>query len=68
MSKYGTSNIREIPEVNEKIKMTNIEKYGCENPFGNKEVQNNIKHYYMQNYGVRSSIYTSNSSFIFVYV
>ena len=52
VSKYGTSNIREIPEVNEKIKMTNIEKYGCENPFGNKEVQNKIKHYYMQNYGV----------------
>ena len=52
VSKYGTSNIREIPEVNEKIKMTNIEKYGCENPFGNKDVQNKIKHYYMQNYGV----------------
>ena len=52
VSKYGTSNIREIPEVNEKIKMTNIEKYGCENPFGNKDVQNKIKYYYMQNYGV----------------
>ena len=52
LKKYGTCNIREIPGVNEKIIMTNLERYGCENPFGNKDVQDKIKHYYIDNFNV----------------
>ena len=50
--KFGTDNIRNVPEINEKIKNTNIEKYGCENPFGNKKVQEKIRMFYQNNYGV----------------
>lgn len=51
-AKYGTYNIREIEDINEKIKKTNIERYGCDNPFGNKDVQDKIKNYYQVNFGV----------------
>lgn len=50
--KFGTYNIRELPEINNKIKQTNLSKYGCENPFGNKDVQDKIKKFYQINYGV----------------
>jgi hypothetical protein len=52
---YGVDFTRRIPGVDEKIKQTNIEKYGCENPFGNKEIQNKIKQYYIDNFGVTSN-------------
>ena len=50
--KYNVDSIRELDFVNEKIKKTNIDKYGCENPFGNKEVQEKIKQHYIEKYGV----------------
>lgn len=49
--KYGTSNIREIPGVNEKIAKTNLEKYGSENPFGSKDIIEKIKNTNLEKYG-----------------
>lgn len=56
VEKYGTYNIREVPEVNEKIRNTNLEKYGCENPFGNREIQEKIKQYYIEHYNVEHNM------------
>lgn len=49
---YGVKYSRELDYVNEKIKNTNLIKYGCENPFGNKEIQNKIKQHFLDTYGV----------------
>ena len=40
---YGVDYPVHIPGVQEKIEATNMEKYGCKNPFGNKEIQQKIK-------------------------
>lgn len=55
-SKYGVTNVRMLDFINEKIANTNLERYGCENPFGNKEVQDKIKKYNEENYGVSYSM------------
>lgn len=55
-NKFGTYNIRNVDEINEKIKQTNLIKYGCDNPFGNKDVQNKIKQYYIDNFGVEHNM------------
>lgn len=52
--KYGTSILSDIDGVNDKRIKTNIEKYGCENPFGNKEVQRKIKLTNIDKYGVEN--------------
>lgn len=52
IEKYHCNNIREVPEINDKIARTNLKKYGCENPFGNKDIQEKIKEFYRENYGV----------------
>lgn len=62
LQKYGTSNIREIPNVNEKIEKTNLKKYGCANPFGNKSIQNKIKYTNRSKYGC--DVPTQNSSIV----
>lgn len=54
--KYGTYNVRNVNEINEKIKQTNLIKYGCDNPFGNKKVQEKIKQYYKDNFGVEHNM------------
>lgn len=41
--KYKTTNIREIPGVNEKITNTNIERYGSGNCFSNDEVKEKLE-------------------------
>ena len=38
-------------EVREKVKQTNLEKYGCENPFQNKEVREKVKQTNLERYG-----------------
>lgn len=53
---YNVENFRQIPGINERIAKTNIEKYGCENPFGNKDVQEKIKQYFLDNYGVEHNM------------
>lgn len=60
LDKYGTTNIREIPEINQRIAKTNLSKYGCENPFGNPEIQNKIKQYYVDNFGVEHNMQLSD--------
>lgn len=50
--KYKTTNIREIPGVNEKITNTNIERYGSGNCFSNDEVKEKIRNTNIQKYGV----------------
>lgn len=39
------------PEVIERRKQTNIKKFGCENPFGNDEIKEKIKHTMRENFG-----------------
>ena len=51
---YGVDYPVHIPGVQEKIESTNIEKYGCKNPFGNKEIQQKIKDTYIEEYGVEN--------------
>ena len=50
--KYHVSNIREIPEINDKIVSTNIERYGVENPFQSKEIMEKIRETNLRKYGV----------------
>lgn len=38
IKKYGSASSLRIPEIREKIKRTNLERYGCENPMSNKEI------------------------------
>lgn len=49
--KYG-SYLNLYNVTNESRIQTNIDKFGCENPFGNSEIQDKIKIYYLENYGV----------------
>lgn len=43
------------PEVIEKRNQTNIDKYGCENPFGNSEIKEKIKNKIQDLYGAESA-------------
>lgn len=63
--KYGTTNIREIDGVNEKIASTNVIKYGCDNPFGNTEIQQKIRSTNIQKYGC--PVPTQNEAVTFKY-
>lgn len=54
--KYGTTNVREIPGVNEKIFFTNQERYGTGNPFGNKEVREKGLNTMREKYGIENNI------------
>ena len=58
-TKYGVDNVRQLDFVNQKIAETNIARYGCENPFGNADVQNKIKSFYRTNYGVEHNMQLS---------
>lgn len=55
--KYGVNSIWQVEEILNKRNQTNLEKYGCINPFGNKEIQEKITQtLYRQNgYGKRRS-------------
>ena len=55
MAKYGVPVAIMHPDIKAKQKQTNIEKYGCENPFGNQQIKQKIKAYYQTNFGVNSS-------------
>lgn len=57
---YGVDNCRQLDFVNEKIKSTNLDKYGCENPFGNNEVKMKIKQFYIDNFGVEHNMQIPN--------
>ena len=50
-NKYDVNNIRELDWVNEKINSTNLERYGCKNPFGNSKVIEKIKKSNLEKYG-----------------
>ncbi len=43
-------------EIQDKIKATNIQKYGCENPFQNKNIKDKIKATNIEKYGCKSPI------------
>ena len=47
----GIINVFQSEEVKEKIKDTNLERHGAENPFGSKEIQDKIKGTWQKNYG-----------------
>ena len=55
-NKYGTSNIREIPGINEKIATTNMERYGAPSVLGNKEIQEKCLNTIREKYGVESNV------------
>jgi endogenous inhibitor of DNA gyrase (YacG/DUF329 family) len=46
-------------DTKEKRKQTNLEKYGSENPFGNKEIQEKIKQTNIEKYGVEHLLQSS---------
>ena len=50
---HGVDNARKIEGVNEKIIKTNLGKYGCANPFANKEVKEKIRNTNLEKYGVK---------------
>ena len=39
LEKYGVDNVRKVASINKQIEETNLERYGCISPFGNKNVQ-----------------------------
>lgn len=49
---HGVDNARKIEGVNEKIIKTNLDKYGCANPFANEEVKEKIRNTNLEKYGV----------------
>ena len=53
-NKYGF--VKDKSDVISSREKTNIEKYGCENPFGNKEVQKKIVETNRKKYGVDYAI------------
>lgn len=50
--KYGVESYMEIPEFVEKQKATNLHKYGVENPFASRQIQEKIKETIKDRYGV----------------
>ena len=54
-AEYGVNNYMEIPEFVSKIKQTNLERYGVENPFESREIQTKIKEIIKSKYGVEFS-------------
>lgn len=55
LNKYGVNSYADIHDFEEKRKATNLQKYGAENPFASKEIQNKIKVSLMEKYGVKHS-------------
>ena len=51
---YGYKNALHVPEIKEKIKATNQERYGSNSPSGNAEVREKQKETLMKNYGVEN--------------
>ena len=49
---HSVDNARKIEGVNEKIIKTNLDKYGCANPFANEQIKAKIKHTNLEKYGV----------------
>ncbi len=49
---YRVDNARKIVGVNDKIKRTNLARYGCENPFSSKDVIKKIRKTNLEKYGV----------------
>lgn len=52
--KYGFKNALQVPEIKEKIQITNQERYGSISPSGNVEVRRKQKETLMRNYGVEN--------------
>jgi hypothetical protein len=51
---HGVRNKGWTEESQKKIKKTNLEKFGCENPFQNEEIKEKIKKTNLEKYGVTS--------------
>lgn len=49
---HGVDNARKIEGVNEKIIKTNLNKYGCVNPFANEKIKEKIRNTNLEKYGV----------------
>lgn len=45
-------NVFQLSETKEKIKKTNLEKYGCENPLQNNSIKEKVKQTCLEKYGV----------------
>ena len=56
--KYGEGiiNVFQAEEVKNKIKDTNLERYGCENAMQNKEIQNKVKATNLERHGVEHAM------------
>jgi hypothetical protein len=50
VDKYGVSSANKLEEKKDRIKITNLKKYGCENPFQNETIKEKIKQYYRDNF------------------
>lgn len=51
MEKYGVKNPKQVPEINEKIKVTNQQRYGSENAFASDIIKDRIKDTLIERYG-----------------
>ena len=60
--RYGTRIIRKVPGAEEKLQNTNLQRYGCINPFGNADIKEKIKTTNIAKYGVAS--YTQNDEYL----
>ena len=54
LEKYGVDNVRKVASINKQIEETNLERYGCISPFGNKNVQEKAKQTNLEKYGVET--------------
>lgn len=54
MEKYGYPNATQVPEIKEKIRITNLQRYGSNSPSGNEEVRKKQIETLMKNYGVEN--------------
>ena len=58
LKEHNVSSIRQLEGVNEKIKATNLERYGAENPFSSPEILEKIKATNLERYGAENPFET----------
>ena len=56
LKNYGVENPNKIKDIRDKIKITNLEKYGTEYSIQNVEVKNKIKKTMLKKYGVENPL------------
>jgi endogenous inhibitor of DNA gyrase (YacG/DUF329 family) len=55
VERYGTTDLSTVPEIVNKTKQTNLERYGCEKPFQSDDIQQKVRQTTFEKYGVVST-------------